>query len=247
MADVGGRGRVLASVRDVTDRKERERQLRDANDRLRRQAEHLDEFASVVSHDLRNPLEVAQSNLELARMEGDVDRLDRIEVGLDRMEAIIDDVLTLARRGDLVDELEPVSLPEVAEAAWETVDTGDATFAVEGDTGAIEADADPLRQLFENLFRNAAEHAGEAPAVRVGPLDGGFYVADDGPGIDEADRERVFDRGVTGDDRGTGIGLSIVDAVVEAHGWSVSVADSREGGARFEVTGVETLGEIWAG
>ncbi|PSQ17281.1 hybrid sensor histidine kinase/response regulator [Halobacteriales archaeon QS_8_69_26] len=246
-ADIGGRERVLASVQEVTERKEREDRLQAANDRLRRQAERLDEFASVVSHDLRNPIEVARSSLELARMEDDFERLDRADEALDRMQTIIDDVLTLARRGDLAEERETVSLREVAESAWGTVETADATLAVDPNAGAVEADPETLRQLLENLFRNAVEHAGAAPAVRVGPVEGddGFYVADDGPGIDEADRERVFKRGVTGDDCGTGIGLSIVDAVADAHGWSVSVTGASDGGARFEVTGVETLGEAW--
>ena len=83
------------------------------------------------------------------------------------------------------------------------------------------------------------EHGGDVTVV-VGPLvDGeGFFVADDGPGIPEADREAIFDVGVTTRDSGTGVGLSIVETVAEAHGWSVAVTESADGGARFEFTGV---------
>jgi signal transduction histidine kinase len=76
--------------------------------------------------------------------------------------------------------------------------------------------------------------------VTVGPLDdgSGFYVADDGPGVPEAERERVFEFGHSGSD-GTGFGLAIVRGIAEAHGWRVSLTESESGGARFEFTDVK--------
>jgi signal transduction histidine kinase len=85
------------------------------------------------------------------------------------------------------------------------------------------------------------EHAGEDVTVTVGDLDGGFYVADDGPGIPESDRERVFETGYSTSDGGTGFGLEIVATVATAHGWDVRVTDAADGGARFEFTGVDVL------
>jgi signal transduction histidine kinase len=76
--------------------------------------------------------------------------------------------------------------------------------------------------------------SGDAITVRVGLLEGGFYVADDGEGIDDSDREQVFEMGYTDAADGTGFGLSIVAGIAEAHGWSCSLAESRSGGARFE-------------
>ena len=70
--------------------------------------------------------------------------------------------------------------------------------------------------------------------VRVGPLDDGFYVEDDGPGIPPEERDSVFDRGYT-TDGGTGLGLAVVRRVFEAHEWSVEVGEADCGGARFEV------------
>jgi len=64
-------------------------------------------------------------------------------------------------------------------------------------------------------------------------------VADDGVGIDEADRESLFDSGYSTKDDGTGLGLSIVERMVRAHGWEIAVTESENGGARFEITGVE--------
>ncbi|PSP85681.1 PAS domain-containing sensor histidine kinase [Halobacteriales archaeon QS_1_68_17] len=225
--------RVVFVARDVTRRKRRERDLR-------RQNQRLDEFASVVSHDLRNPLQVAEGHLELAREECDSERLDDVERAHDRMRQLIDDVLSLARQGETVDDPGPVSIPDVvadarAHSAVEDVVVADGL-------PEVRADAERLTALFENLFRNSVEHGATAdggPTVRVGPIDGGFYVADDGPGIPADQREAVFEPG-NSEGEGTGFGLAIVRRIAEAHGWSVRATESESGGARFEFTGVET-------
>ncbi|WP_144799616.1 two-component system sensor histidine kinase NtrB [Halorubrum depositum] len=220
-------------IRDVRERKEREESLREKNERL-------EEFASIVSHDLRNPLSVARGRLDLAREECDSEHLDHVARAHERMDSLIDDLLTLARDGEGVEGTERVPLRELAEACWEGVETADATLRVETDS-AVRADRSRLRQVFENLVRNAVEHAGDDATVTVGDLDGGFYVSDDGPGIPEADREAVFEAGFTTNDGGTGFGLEIVEAVAAAHGWDVRVTDGADGGARFEFTGVDVL------
>jgi signal transduction histidine kinase len=257
LRDRGRRTGSVVVVRDVTDRRRREM-------RLQAQNERLDRFASVVSHDLRNPLSVARGYAELARETGEGDHFDRIDEAHDRIERIVSDLLVLAREGDVLGETETVVLSAAAESAWQSVDVGDAeddggtpTLVVSDET-TFEADPDRLRHLFENLFRNAVEHGARrtsgrsAPGdsvdhgstseqtdsdgltVEVAPLpDGGFYVADDGPGIPASDRERIFERGFSTDE-GTGLGLTIVDEIASAHGWEPRVAESAAGGARFE-------------
>jgi len=224
---------------------ERERTLRERERELRRQNERLEEFAGVLSHDLRNPLTVARGWTDL--LDADPDKLARIEEAHERMTKIIDDVLALARESDPVSETEPTDLGAAAERAWGVVEMGDATLEVVDDA-EIRTDPDRFGRLLENLFSNAAEHAGDDAAVTVGTCEGGFYVADDGPGVPEADREAVFDSGVTTDDDGTGFGLSIVETVAEAHGWTVDLVESEAGGARFEFdldrTGESASGSI---
>jgi signal transduction histidine kinase len=208
---------------------------------IRSQNERLEEFASVVSHDLRNPLHVAESRLELAREDCESEHLAPIGCALDRMRVLIDDLLTLAREGESATDPEPIALAEIVESCWTTVDTAAATLDVASDR-TISADRSRLRQLFENLFRNAVEHGGGDVTVSVGDLPDGFYVADDGPGIPETDREVVFEAGYSTSPDGTGFGLAIVEQVAQAHGWSVRVTAAPDGGTRFEITGVEFPG-----
>jgi PAS domain S-box-containing protein len=210
---------------------------------LERQKERLEEFASIVSHDLRNPLNIAQSRTHLAREDCDTEHLGHVSRAHDRMASLIDDLLTLARSGESVGELESVALAALAERCWANVPTADATLVVETER-AIRADRSRLRQLLQNLFSNSVEHGDADVTVTVGALDDGFYVADDGPGIPESMRETVFEAGYSTAEDGTGFGLRIVERVIDAHGWSVGVTESEGGGALFEVRGVEFVDRV---
>jgi len=214
---------------------------------LERKTERLEQFASVLSHDLRNPVSVAMGRIELEREDGDSEHLRKSREALDRIDTTIDDLLRLARNGDAVSDSAPVSLRGVAADAWETSDTGDATLSVEvDDQYRVLADRSRLRTLLENLFRNAADHGGHRVTVgrvgagaNVGP-GSGFFVADDGPGIPEDERDAVFEYGYSTVDEGTGFGLAIVQSIADAHDWSLAITESSDSGARFEVTGVAT-------
>lgn len=209
--------------RDVSERKERERRL--------------ERFASIVSHDLRNPLNVAQGRVDLAADDCDSEHLDHVADAHERMNALIDSLLSLSQEGDLATDLEGVDLADAVERAWSSVPTDDAHLQLTV-TGSVSADRSRLAQLFENLFRNSVEHGGSDVTITVGDLDDGFYVADDGPGIPGNRRDSVFETGYTTSD-GTGFGLAIVEQVAEAHDWSVELTDSDDGGVRFEFSGVD--------
>jgi len=233
--------RVRGILQDISERKRREK-------RLERQNARLEEFAHVVSHDIRNPLQVASGQLELAKRTGDPGALESAEDALTRIETIIENILTLARHGRTVDVTESVPLSAVASEAWETVDTAGLTLSFDADV-ELAADRERLRRLLENLFANTVEHAEGTETVRIGEIQplytatrasgdttNGFYVADDGGGIPEDIRDEVFDSGFTTATEHTGFGLAIVAQVAEAHSWDVSVTNSRNGGARFEFT-----------
>lgn len=227
-----GDGQCVVLVRDISDRVAREEALESQNARLK-------EFASVVSHDLRNPIGIVNGWLSFYRETGDETALDRVAEAGERMHLLVEDLLRLARNGQTVDEKRPVSLCETVGDAWSAVETGPAELVCTADSGLL-ADELRLEQVFTNLFRNAVEHAGPTVTVRVGATADGFYVEDDGPGIRSRDVDSVFDHGYTTSRDGTGYGLAIVRAIAEAHGWALTVGEGADGGARFTVSGVET-------
>ena len=203
----------------------------------------VDRLASVISHDLRNPLDVADAHLQAARETGATEHFDQLAAAHDRMARIIQDVLTLARGEDALNTVAAVDIADVAADAWATVDTENASLSIGEALPTLSADADRLQRLFENLFRNAVEHGtknrttDETPlTVTVGRDGDGFFIADDGVGIPSDDREQIFESGYVCDDNGlgTGLGLTIVEEIADAHEWTVSVTDSAAGGARFE-------------
>ena len=223
---------TVSIIADITEQKTRQR-------RLERQNERLEEFASLVSHDLRNPLQVAAGHLHLAR-ETDGDAAAHIsdaEDALDRMETLIDDTLALARQGRDIGETEPTALARLAERAWANVANDGGRLDVV-DPPTVDCDPDRVVELLENLMHNAITHGqpadGDTVTVSVGAIESGFYVADDGPGIPAERREKVFDSGFTTAADGTGFGLDIVQTIADAHGWRVTVTESESGGARFE-------------
>jgi PAS domain S-box-containing protein len=227
--DTGGEPETLAIYVDLTEEIQRKRELERENDRL-------EQFASIVSHDLRSPLTVASGRLEMVTEDVNSPHLEEIDRAIDRMDAIIDDVLTLTRKGQIVspDETEPVELADLTETSWEAVDSPDATLQI-STSETVLANRSRLRRVFENLFWNAVEHAGPKVTVTVGDLEGGFFIADDGPGIPPEEREQVFESGYTTTRDGTGLGLDIVADIIDAHGWTVDLTASETGGARFEV------------
>jgi len=223
-------GEVIGTVAMYIDITERES--------VKRTNERLEEFTSIVSHDLRNPLNVATGRLELAAEECDSAHLDDLEGALNRMGTLIDDLLTLAREGKAVTDAQPVHLATIVDECWENVETNQAKLITNTDRG-VQADRSRLKQVFENLFRNAVEHGREDVTVTIGELDDGFYIEDDGPGIPSDERDAVFEAGYSKSTDGTGFGLSIVEQIVTAHDWHVRVTEGADGGARFEITNVE--------
>jgi len=227
---------------------------------LERQNENLERFASMVSHDLRNPLSVANGHATLARCDADDeqvrDHLDTVVDAHNRMDDIVEDILALAREGQHVEETEPLTLQSVAREAWGYVnDTQDATLTVASDA-TIRANKSRLLTGLENLFRNAIDHGEPTVEVEVGvertrvvsdgsdagPVDEPgltrVYVADDGAGIPADEQDDIFEFGYTNSDDGTGLGLAIVETIAEAHDWSVSLDDEYDDGARFVFTEV---------
>jgi PAS domain S-box-containing protein len=218
---------LFVHSREFTAEKERE---------LQRRNHILESFANTVSHDLRNPLNVAQGRLQLAQKTGDFEHLEEVVQAHNRMRNLIDELLQVARGDESA--VTDVSLEEAAEQAWETV-TSKETDLVTEDNAEFEAYESQLRRLLENLFWNALDH-GEASTIRVGVTDGDeIYIEDDGVGVPPSERETIFESGYSTEDGNPGYGLAIVDRICESHGWDIHVTDGTDSGARFVISAVE--------
>jgi signal transduction histidine kinase len=238
-------GQMSTALREqVREAKEVRREAERSKQELERQNDRLDQFASTLSHDLRNPLAVARGHVELLATTIDSDEypdmeehVAKIDDAHDRIDDIIGDVLTLTRKGESVEEIERFQLESTAREAWGNIDSKDATMVVE-ESRVIEGDRTRLLRAFENLFRNSLDHGSDDVTVTVGLTKNGFYVQDDGPGIPDDELEHIFDYGHTTSEDGTGLGLSIVKTIVEAHGWSIWIDVTYGDGARFVFTDV---------
>jgi signal transduction histidine kinase len=216
---------------------------------LTRELEKKRQFASDAAHELRTPVAGLRAELEEARMHPDQtdlgDLLDRALHDVDRLEAIISDLLTLAKtEPGLHMELQQVDLAELVEAE---VSRREGRVAIElvlespGSGVTVSAVPTQIGRVLTNLLDNAQRHAEETVRIQVS-RDGDsaeLVVADDGDGIDEAERERIFQRftrldaGRRRDPKGTGLGLAISYDIAQAHAGSLKVEDSVTGGARF--------------
>jgi two-component system OmpR family sensor kinase len=225
-----------------------------AFEQRRRSEERLRRFVADASHELRTPLTSIRGYAELFRRGADerpedlAKSMTNIEAEAERMGILVDDMLLLARldQGRPL-ERESLDLSEVATAAVESARAIDPGRSIELQVDAparIVGDEGRLRQVVDNLLENARVHAPDA-AVRVTVFlhedEATLEVADEGPGIDPEIAERIFERFTRGDpsrSRGTGgagLGLSIVAAIVEAHGGSVIASAGPDGGAVLTV------------
>ncbi|GAA1823595.1 HAMP domain-containing sensor histidine kinase [Agromyces salentinus] len=257
--------RITAEVEDITaDRLDRRVPVPDSGDEIAALAETMNamlgrldaaasaqrRFVSDASHELRSPLATIRQHAELAQAHPEVTSLEELsDVALGeglRLQGLVDSLLLLAR------------LDEGAPNADESVDLDDLAFAEasrlraggiavdESGIGPARVHGSPqlLGQLLRNLADNAARHSRGRVAIGLAERDGRaiLVVDDDGDGIPEAERERVFDRFVRLDDArdrdagGSGLGLAIVQGVARAAHGVVRIEDSPLGGARFVVS-----------
>lgn len=221
-------------------------------DRLQGSQQRQRRFISDASHELRSPVATIRQHAEVALAHPErttVGDLAGTVLAEDlRVQGLVDDLLLLARVDEHTLNLRhrPVDLDDLvfdeARRLRATGSLGVDTAAVSA--GRVEADIDALRRVLRNLVDNAARHARSRVAFSLAEVDGGvvFDVDDDGPGVPDQDRGRVFERFVRLDDArardagGSGLGLAIVSELIAAHDGTVSIAESPLGGARVRIT-----------
>lgn len=226
----GDSGMLLETLADVLATGCQRARLSDELDRERRR---LEELRELVSHDFGNPLNLAAGRLDLVRTECESEHIEHVDKGLKQIEALADEGTTFVAVGREVTERETLSLEEIGRGCWRYAGTQRGTLDIEETT--IDADAERLRRILNELIGNAFAHTEGPVTVEIGALENaaGFYVADDGPGIPEDEQEYVFDRGYTTASDRDGNGLAIVEEIVQAHGWQIQLADGP--GTRIEI------------
>jgi len=262
-------GEISNSVREIqaSDLKQRI-DLGGPNDELRQLADTFDDmlgrldeafegqrqFIHEASHELRNPLAVIRTNLEVTLADPDASAeelrhaAEVVERSSERMARLVDDLLVYARKGTLSLERDPVDVALlVNEAAEEFTAPANAAgvHLVHQAAGGLWVVGDrlALRQALGNLLANAIRYSPEGTTVRLrGGLEGPWVwlaVEDQGPGIDLVDQDRVFQRFWRGDSREgreqgrSGLGLTIVRQIAEAHGGEVKLVSQVDHGSAF--------------
>jgi len=231
LGEVGGQMVLLS---DVTTAERRRRELARHN-------QQLEEFASALTHELRNVIQIIDSRLAVAGVRMDAENepvahesVERAGEMTDRMSRLVDDFRSLARYGQTVEQLQQVEFESAVTDAWRHANTDGLELAV-GDNATVEADPGRLRQLLVNAFE-FARHNG-ASAVRVEPLTDGFTVTDDGD-APTGDIARYFAFGEAVPDAESGMKLPNVRAFARVHGWTVDIDTDYRQGTRLVVQGV---------
>jgi signal transduction histidine kinase len=240
IGSVGGLLIGIQRTRAITRTQQLQARNRELDARKRELAHQncrLENVIGIISHDLRSPLSATSGWILLAETENSTEYLPKATSALDRMGEIIENTLALARHGEAVVAPEPFSLSEIATECWEIAGSATAEVTVVDDA-VLWGDRERVKHVFENLFRNAVDHAGSSVSVRTGLIGmEGIYIEDDGPGIPATACPDIFTSGYTTTEGGTGFGLAIVAEIVDAHDWAIRLAEDA-GGARFEITGM---------
>jgi len=252
-------GRVWC-FRDVTDSvRAHQEQLRlvqqfeETNQQLQRVNKELGEFAYVVSHDLKAPLRgikalagwIATDYADCLPDEG-TEQLDLLLNRVDRMHDLIDGILRYSRLGRMKEEKTEIDLnallPEIIDMLG---DPQNITISIANELPTMVFERTRIIQVFENLLSNAVKYMDKPQGqIRVGCADRGeiweFYVADNGPGIEERYFERIFQMFQTlsprDDVESTGIGLTLVKKTIEMYGGRIWVKSQRGAGSTFLFT-----------
>lgn len=250
LTDQDGRFRGTAGVtRDISDRKKRERKIRE-------QREQLEILNRIVRHDIRNDMNVVRGWTEIALEHTDGEGREYLDRVLEITDGVVETTESVKQLMDAITtgeaELEPIDLNEIlgSEVRKAGMSFSEAEFVAHDFPGVTVEANQMLSAVFGNLLNNAVRHNdNDEPRVEVGVEDSGdevvVWVADNGSGIPDHTKDEVFGRGEKGlESPGTGIGLYLVDTLVEQFGGEVWVEDNEPRGAVFKVRLRKTDGSI---
>jgi signal transduction histidine kinase len=251
---------IQCNIRDISDRKQIEHQRETLIRELEQKNSELERFTYTVSHDLKSPLITIKGFLGLLEedaLKGDVPQLKsdvaRISGATDKMQALLTDLLTLSRIGRIANPPEIVSFSVIAREAIEQVagaiSTKGVVVTIEPDLPEVHVDRVRIREVLVNLVENAIKFMGDqkSPAITIGVRTRGlmpeFFVQDNGIGLESQYAKKIFGLFEKLDPKteGTGVGLTIVQRIIEVHGGKIWVESAGPGAGstfRFTLPGV---------
>ena len=250
---------IVCSMRDITQRKQMERELRDALMKERDVSEYKSRFISRASHEFRTPLAMIATSSDLLKSYSDrmtedqrVERIERIQTEITHLTAMLDDLLNISKAQELGTDSLHASTFDVGALFDDVVEdmrTGlgmEHNFDITREPGVFEfvGDRKLLRRALMNLISNALKYSERGTRIGAGLTHGGaalqITVEDSGIGIPEADQEQLFEPfhrgGNVANISGTGLGLAIVKQVVDLHGGAIAVESAVRKGTRFTIT-----------
>jgi light-regulated signal transduction histidine kinase (bacteriophytochrome) len=250
-----GQPASLASLGDITERKQKEQERQELLDELQRSNKDLEQFAQVLSHDLQEPLRTVRTSCEslMKSLDGQLDDQDQVKLrfaveGAQRMQTQINGLLEFARVGTQDESFETTDLNEVVKDAIANlsaaISESGATLSKD-EFPTVPADRSQLLQVFQNLIGNAIKFRGDAPPeIRIAAQHIGhewqFGISDNGIGINPQQADRVFmifQRLHTQSEYpGTGLGLAICKKIIERHGGRVWIESEPGNGSTFHFT-----------
>ncbi|EJN57195.1 sensor histidine kinase [Halogranum rubrum] len=259
LVDCGGEQYICGVGRDITERREAEQQLDEAVEELEESNTELEQFAYVASHDMKEPLRMVSSYLELLErrygdeLDGDAQEfIDFAVEGSERMREMINGLLAYSRVGRQTRDFERIDVGDVLDTAQSNLriaieESGAVVEA--GELPTVHGDPGQLTQLFQNLVANAIKYTDEGrPRITVSAAREGdewtFTVSDDGIGIPESRQESIFEIfSGEGGQSGSGIGLAICEKIVDHHGGRIWVESDGESGTTFHFT-IPDVGQL---
>src|SRR6056297_2331406 len=239
---------LVENTRAALDRADRERVLRDRTAELERQTERLEAVADILSNDLQRQLEAVADALE----DDDIDEWEfplaenTVETTLDRAECLVDDVREFARNATAVGTRSRLRLESAIADAVSDSGIDEDALVVDA-TATLRADPDRFVHLLETAFDSAAARADDGVTIQIGLVgfddegSRGFFLLDDAAEIPPNAHDRVLDPTADDETAIDGLGLALVRAIAEAHGWTCTVTNGENGDTRIEIRDVTTL------
>ena len=222
---------LVGITQDITELREQKEELRWRNRRLRK-------VALMTAHELRNELQVLTGHC--SQIEDTDAHKQAASDSIEHLSGIVDKIVSLATYNERERDPTTMWLSALVRDIWEGQSTAEATLSLSGDRRLL-GDRDATQLLVEMLLDNALVHGGPEISVEVGGTDDGFYVADDGPGIDFEPPSYALEPAVTSVESASGFGLYIAQQIADEQGWTIEVRNLDDGGARFDVTGIDPV------